>query len=132
MSPSSRSRGAPRPITGDNGAKFASRALDVWAYQHGAQLDFIRPGKAVENSDLESFNGWLGDECLNGDCFCSVDDARRKLECRRDDYNHYRPHSALNDRTPAEVAASWTTAVPGLPETPPPGQDSRMLGEALT
>jgi putative transposase len=116
----------------DNGSEFASHALDVWAYQHGVQLDFIRPGKPVENSDIESFNGRLRDECLNVELFFSLDDARRKLECWRQDYNHYRPHSALQDRTPAEVAAGWTTAAPGLPETGPAGQDSSMLVEALT
>jgi transposase InsO family protein len=37
-----------------------SRALDDWAYQHGVQLDFIRPGKPVENAFIESFNGRAG------------------------------------------------------------------------
>jgi len=122
----------PQAITGDNGAEFASRALDVWAYQHGVQLDFIRPGKPIENSYIESFNGRLRDECLNMEVFFSLADARRKLEGWRDDYNRYRPHSALNDRTPAEVAAEWLSRTPGVPEAGPPGQDSRMLVETLT
>ena len=37
--------------------------MDVWAYQYRVQLDFIRPGKPVENSYIESFNGRLRDEC---------------------------------------------------------------------
>jgi hypothetical protein len=37
--------------------EFGSRAKDAWAYQFGVQLDFIRPGKPVENSYIESFNG---------------------------------------------------------------------------
>jgi transposase InsO family protein len=40
-----------------------SRALEDWAYQRGVQLDFIRPGKPVENTFIESFNStfpiWL-------------------------------------------------------------------------
>lgn len=99
-------RGAPEAITVDNGSEFASRALEVWAYQHGIQLDFIRPGKPVENSYIESLNGRLRDECLNVELFFSLQDAREKLEIWRQDYNHYRPHSALWDRTPAEVAAT--------------------------
>ena len=125
-------RGAPQAITVDNGSEFASRALDVWAYQHGVQLVFIHPGKPVENSYIESFNGRLRDECLNVEVFFSLADARRKLECWRDDYNRYRPHSALKDRTPAEVAAKWLSRTPGVPEAGPPGQDSRMLVETLT
>ena len=29
------------------------RALEDWAYQRGVQLDFIRPGKPVENAFIE-------------------------------------------------------------------------------
>jgi len=31
------------------------------------QLDFIRPGKPVENAFIESFSGRLRDECLNAE-----------------------------------------------------------------
>ena len=55
----------PRSITVDHGTEFMSRALEDWAYQRGVHLDFIRPGKPVENAFIESFNGRLRDECLN-------------------------------------------------------------------
>ena len=42
-------RGLPVAITVDNGAEFCSRAMDAWAYQTGVKLDFIRPGRPVEN-----------------------------------------------------------------------------------
>ena len=54
----------PRSITVDHGTEFQSRALEDWAYRRGVQLDFIRPGKPVENAFIESFNGRLRDECL--------------------------------------------------------------------
>jgi putative transposase len=41
---------APRSITVDHGTEFMSRALEDWAYRRGVQLDFIRPGKPVENA----------------------------------------------------------------------------------
>jgi putative transposase len=47
------------------GSEFYSRAMEAWAYRYGVQLDFIRPGKPLENSYIESFNGRLRDECLN-------------------------------------------------------------------
>jgi putative transposase len=124
-------RGAPQAITMDNGSEFASRALEAWAYQHRIQLDFIRPGKPVENSFIESFNGRLRDECLNVELFFSVQDAREKLERWRDDYNHHRPHSALQDRTPAEVSAEWTRS-PQLHGSGVPPPDSRSVVEVLT
>jgi putative transposase len=98
-------RGAPQSITVDNGTEFASRAMDLWAYQNGVHLDFIRPGRPVENGYIESFNGRLRDECLNVEVFFTLADARRKLALWHHDYNHNRPHSALADRTPAEFAA---------------------------
>jgi len=93
-------RGLPESITVDNGAEFCSRAVDAWAYAHGVKLDFIRPGKPVENGYIESFNGKLRDECLNVELFYSVADARQKLERWRRDYNEQRPHSALGGMAP--------------------------------
>ena len=51
----------PRSITVDHGTEFQSRALKDWAYRRGVQLDFIQPGKPVENAFIESFNGRLRD-----------------------------------------------------------------------
>jgi len=93
----------PKVITVDNGSEFFSREMDSWAYRHGVQLEFIRPGSPVENAYIESFNGRLRDECLNAHLFFSIEDARRKLEAWRTDYNTERPHSSLGDRSPREL-----------------------------
>jgi putative transposase len=93
---------APRSITVDHGTEFMSRALEDWAYHRGIQLDFIRPGKPVENAHIESFNGRLRDECLHVQQFFSVEDARTKIEAWRTDYNHHRPHGSLGHLTPVE------------------------------
>jgi putative transposase len=98
-------RAAPESITVDNGTEFASKAMDLWAYKNGVHMDFIRPGKPVENGYIESFNGKLRNECLKVEVFFNLVDARRKLHLWRRDYNNCRPHSALDDRTPAEFAA---------------------------
>jgi len=98
-------RGAPESITIDNGGEFASREMETWAYENGVKLDFIRPGKPVQNGFIESFNGRLRDECLNVEVFFDLEDAREKIERWREDYNTNRPHSSLADRTPAEFAS---------------------------
>jgi transposase InsO family protein len=72
--------------------------MDAWAYAHDVRLEFIRPGKPVENAFIESFNGRLRDECLNAHVFASTIEARRVLDAWRHDYNHVRPHSALQGR----------------------------------
>ena len=71
----------------DNGREFAGRVLEAWAMKHGVQLDFIRPGRPVENGFIESFNGRLRDEFLNVEWFSTLDDARQKIETWRCDYN---------------------------------------------
>jgi putative transposase len=100
-------RGTPESITADNGSEFASRAMDAWSYQHGIRLEFIRPGRPVENGYIESFNGRLRDACLNVETFFDLTDVRDKLERWRQDYNQVRPHSALADRSPEEFARAW-------------------------
>jgi len=102
----------PRSITVDHGTEFMSRALEDWAYRRGVQLDFIRPGKPVENAFIESFNGRLRDECLNVHQFMSIEDARTKIEAWRFDYNQRRPHSSLGHLTPNEYAQQRQTSRP--------------------
>jgi putative transposase len=92
----------PRSITVDHGTEFQSRALEDWAYRRGVQLDFIRPGKPVENAFIESFNGRLRDECLNVHQFTSLAEAQQIIEAWRLDYNQRRPHSSLGHLTPNE------------------------------
>jgi len=103
-------RGLPESITVDNGPEFAGKAMDEWAYRRGVKLNFIRPGKPVENAFAESFNGRLRDECLNTNWFTSVRHAREIIEDWRLDYNEVRPHSSLKGKTPKEFVA----AVAGL------------------
>lgn len=45
---------------------------------HRVKLEFIRPGKPVENVVIESFNGRLRDERFNANVFVSLHDGRQK------------------------------------------------------
>lgn len=74
--------GYPQMITVDNGSEFTSKAFDAWAHEHGVKLDFIRPGKPVENAVIESFNG-----------------------------RFRRPHGSLGDLTPQEFAEQTAQTV---------------------
>jgi putative transposase len=97
-------RGLPEIIMTDNGSEFTSRAFDAWAYSRGVRIDYIQPGKPVQNCFIESFNGTLRDECLNLHWFLSLEDAKQEIETWRVDYNQERPHSSLGRLTPAEFA----------------------------
>ena len=123
-------RGYPKMITVDNGTEFYSRAMDAWAYRHGVRLDFIRPGRPVENAFIESFNGRLRDECLNAEVFYSIADANEKITAWRIDYNTCRPHSSIGNLVPrstrstarqnAEELRVRRTQIRGARQKPPP------------
>ena len=93
----------PERIQVDNESEFISKALDKWAYENNVTLDFFRPGKPTDNPFIESFNGSFRDECLNTNCFLSLEDAREKIGQWRVEYNQFRPHSSLGGKTPHVV-----------------------------
>jgi putative transposase len=99
-------RGLPAVIVTDNGSEFTSRAFDAWAYAREIKIDYIQPGKPVQNAFIESFNGTLRDDCLNMHWFLSLADAKRTIEDWRRDYNEVRPHSSLGGLTPAEYTGN--------------------------
>ncbi len=103
-------RGLPKTLVCDNGPEFTGQALDAWAYRRGVKIEFIRPGKPVENCYIESFNGSFRDECLNEHWFTSLADARRTIERWRRDYNRVRPHSSLDNLTPKEFVKQTESA----------------------
>jgi putative transposase len=97
-------RGLPTVIHADNGPELRGQTLDQWASEHGVQLQFIEPGKPIQNAFIESFNARLREECFNEHVFVSLNDARRKIEQWRIAYNCERPHSSLGNLTPEEFA----------------------------
>ena len=100
-----RRRSAPEAITCDNGTEFTSRYFDAWAYFRKIDLDFIRPGKPVENAFIESFNGRFRDECLSQNWFTDIADAQASMAAWARDYNESRPHTSLGGLAPQEYVA---------------------------
>ena len=54
-------------------------AGDLRDDMRGVTLDFSRPGKPIDNTYIESFNGKFRSECLNASWFLSLDEARAKV-----------------------------------------------------
>ena len=102
-------RSYPEVITCDNGSEFTCRAMDEWAHRRRVKLDFIRPGKPVENAYAESFNGKLRDECLNQNQFVVIAEASVILEAYQKEFNEERPHGSLNGLSPKQFAQRHTT-----------------------
>ena len=111
-------RGTPGFIRSDNGGEFTAKAVKDWVTSVSASTAYIEPGSPWENGYVESFNGKLRDELLNGEVFNSLAEARVLIEQWRVHYNTVRPHSALGYRPPAPGVV--LTALPMLPGIPGP------------
>lgn len=111
-------RAVPTSLRLDNGPEFRSRYFAAWCRSRGIALDYITPGRPMQNGYIESFNGKLRDECLNLHCFRNLHHARECIGQWREHYNRTRPHSALGYLTPARFAQEWSAA---LTRTAAPG-----------
>jgi transposase InsO family protein len=100
-------RGTPDYIRSDNGAEFTATAVREWLGRVGVKTLFIEPGSPWENGYVESFNGRLRDELLNGEIFYTLHEAKVLIEGWRQEYNGFRPHSSLGYRPPAPEAIEW-------------------------
>lgn len=101
-------RGVPGHIRSDNGPEFTAMAVRDWLGRLDVAPLFIAPGSPWENGYVESFNGKLRDELLNGEIFYTLKEAQVLVERWRQTYNRIRPHSALGYRPPAPEAVEPT------------------------
>ena len=103
-------RGRPQVIRCDNGPELTSRHFLAWSIERQIELVHIRPGRPMENGQVESFHGKLRDECLRVSWFGNLFEARWKIGAWQKEYNEQRPHSSLGYQTPAEFAAKMARA----------------------
>jgi len=99
--------GVPEHMRSDNGPEFVAKAIREWLRNLGVRTLFIEPGSPWENGYVESFNGKLRDELLNGEIFYTLKEAQILIEHWRREYNHIRPHSSLGGRPPAPETIVW-------------------------
>src|SRR5690606_29058367 len=85
-------RGVPDHIRSDNGPEFTAKVVRKWLGEVGVKTLYIEPGSPWENGYVESFNGKLRDELLNGEIFSTLKEAKVLIERWRKHYNTVRPH----------------------------------------
>jgi transposase len=89
--------GKPRQILSDNGSAYGGKSkhskFDRWCRKRGIHHIRCKPHSPTTNGKVERLFRTIDDELI----FCNND-----LELFRLRYNHYRPHSSLNNKTPAE------------------------------
>ncbi|WP_430421526.1 helix-turn-helix domain-containing protein [Phenylobacterium sp.] len=122
-----RTYGLPQVIRSDNGPPFATAsptglsALSVWWIKLGIQPERILPGRPQENGRLERLHLTLLETL-------SPPAADRKAQARRfaafrAEYNHDRPHQALDQLTPARFYSPSPRPMPRRLPEPEYGSD---------
>jgi len=94
----------PEHIRCDNGPELTANALRDWCRLTGTKTSYIDPGSPWQNPWVESYGSRMRDELLAIEQFDSLLEAQVLVADWRNDYNTYRPHSALGMLTPAEYA----------------------------
>ena len=97
-------RGKPSNLRTDNGPEFISHKLAQWCEQQQITIQFIQPGRPMQNAYIERKNGSIRRELLNAYLFTSLAEVRSLCEEWRNDYNRDRPHKALHYLSPVQYA----------------------------
>lgn len=99
-------RGAPANIRCDNGPEFISHKLEEWCNDETRKitLQFIQPGKPMQNAYIERKNGSIRRELLDAYLFYSLAEVRTMSHQWRIDYNAERPHKSLGYLSPLKYA----------------------------
>ena len=95
-------RGMPESIRTDNGPEFTSKDMELWAKERGIHLQFIQPGRPMQNGYIERFNRLYREAVLDAYLFFDLNQIKQLTEEWMNEYNERRPHEALNNLTPEE------------------------------
>lgn len=95
-------RGKPVKIRTDNGPEFTSKDFELWCRDQQIDIQFIQPGKPMQNGYIERFNRLYREAVLDAYLFFELDQVRQLTNEWIEEYNFRRPHEALNNLTPNE------------------------------
>lgn len=117
----------PKAFRCDNGPEFISDVFVRWCEKRNIRIIYIQPGKPVQNAYIERFNGSLRRDVLDAYIFTSIEQIRIILEQWLDDYNHQRPHDALNGEPPIPYRLRRASSLEGETSSPTRSEVKPML-----
>lgn len=97
--------GKPQKIRVDNGPEFISSELTDWCKKENINLQYIQPGKPMQNGYVERFNKSFRQDVLDACLFEDMQQVKDEIETFMTDYNEYRPHEALGNKSPNNYVA---------------------------
>ena len=124
-------RGVPANIRCDNGPEFISHKLEEWCSHESRKinLQFIQPGRPMQNAYIERKNGSMRRELLNAYIFTSLAEVRELCSQWRQDYNMSRPHKSLRYLSPVEYGLKHERVV--ALSTPASGNPLQIAAEPV-
>lgn len=96
-------RGIPTAIRTDNGPEFTSHHFEGWCKDRQIEIQFIQPGKPMQNGYIERFNRLYREAVLDAYLFFDLCQVKQLTAEWMEEYNCRRPHEGLNNQTPEEV-----------------------------
>lgn len=111
-------RGYPKAIRVDNGPEFTSDKFACWCEQKNIRINYIQPGKPVQNAYIERFNRSVRTDVLDAYIFTNMEQLRIICQQWLEDYNHHRPHDALNGETPVRYRLRRASLLEGETSSP--------------
>ena len=94
--------GKPAAVRVDNGPEFTSNDFELWAKENQITIQYIQPGKPMQNVYIERFNRVYREEVLDAYLFFDLYQVKQLTTEWMEEYNQRRPHEALNNLTPDE------------------------------
>jgi len=73
-------RGKPTVIRTDNGPEFTSKEFEWWCKEHEIEIQFIQPGRPMQNGYIERFNRVYREAILDAYLFTDIREVRAFTE----------------------------------------------------
>jgi putative transposase len=102
--------GKPLAIRVDNGPEFIANALHDWCVSKGIKLQYIQPGKPMQNGYVERFNRSYRESVLDANIFRNLTEVRILSDEFMEDYNYHRPHESLGNISPINYKLKYINA----------------------